>query len=57
MKVTTSKYRAWHILFGNKTPAEAIAQIEAEWSLSEEGQAEFHRLWGNPTSLTKKANA
>jgi hypothetical protein len=44
VKVTTSKHRAWHTLFGNKTPDEAIALIEVEWSLSEAGQAEFKRL-------------
>jgi len=44
MTVSTSKHRAWHTLFGNKTPEEAIAAIEAEWSLSAEGQAEFKRL-------------
>ena len=42
--VSTSKHRAWHILFGNKTPEEAIAAIEAEWSLSDAGEAEFKRL-------------
>lgn len=44
IRVTTSRHRAWHTLFGNKTPEEAIAAIEAEWSLSERGEAEFKRL-------------
>lgn len=44
VKVKTSKHRAWHTLFGTKTPEEAIAVIEAEWSLSKEGEAEFKRL-------------
>lgn len=44
IRVKTGKHRAWHQLFGNKTPEEAIAAIEAEWSLSKEGQAEFKRL-------------
>lgn len=44
IRVTTSKHRAWHTLFGNRTPEEAIAAIEAEWSLSKEGEAEFKRL-------------
>ena len=44
VRIKTSKHRAWHTLFGNKTPEEAIAQIEAEWSLSKQGQAEFKRL-------------
>ncbi|CAN5584202.1 hypothetical protein BH10ACI1_BH10ACI1_15930 [soil metagenome] len=47
IRVSTSKHRAWHTLFGNKTPGEAIAAIEAEWSLSEAGQAEFKRLTEN----------
>jgi hypothetical protein len=52
--VTTGKHRAWHQLFGNKTPAEAIAQIEAEWSLSANGQAEFKRLSGNICLMQRK---
>jgi hypothetical protein len=44
VRVKTSKHRAWHTLFGNKTPEEAIATIQAEWSLSKEGEAEFKRL-------------
>lgn len=44
IKVTTTKHRAWHTLFGAATPEEAIAIIEAEWSLSKAGQAEFNRL-------------
>ena len=44
VKVSTSKHRAWHTLFGNKTPEEAIALIEAEWSLFAEGLTEFKRL-------------
>lgn len=52
--VGASKHRAWHTLFGNKTPAEAIALIEAEWSLSEQGQAEFKRLSGNVVLMKRK---
>lgn len=44
VRVKTSKHRAWHTLFGAQTPEEAIATIEAEWSLSETGFAEFKRL-------------
>jgi hypothetical protein len=44
VRVNTNKHRAWHQLFGSKTPEEAIAVIEAEWSLSKEGEAEFKRL-------------
>lgn len=44
VRVKTSKHRAYHTLFGSSTPEEAIAILEAEWSLSKEGEAEFKRL-------------
>lgn len=44
VKVKTSKHRAYHTLFGSATPEEAIAILQAEWSLSEKGEAEFKRL-------------
>lgn len=44
IRIKTNKHRAWHILFGSKTPQEAIATIEDEWSLSQAGEAEFKRL-------------
>jgi hypothetical protein len=44
VRVKTNKHRAWHQLFGSQTPEEAIATIEAEWSLSEAGEREFKRL-------------
>ena len=44
VRVRTGKHRAWHQLFGNKTPAEAMQVIQEEWSLSKEGEAEFKRL-------------
>jgi hypothetical protein len=44
VRVKTGKHRAWHQLFGNKTPEEAIQAIQDEWSLSKEGEAEFKRL-------------
>lgn len=44
IRVKTNKHRAWHLLFGSQTPEEAIATIEAEWSLSKTGEAEFKRL-------------
>lgn len=44
IRVKTGKHRAWHQLFGNKTAEEAIEVIQAEWSLSKEGVAEFNRL-------------
>jgi hypothetical protein len=47
VKVSTSKHRAWHTLFGAATPDEAIEIIKAEWSLSREGQTEFKRLTSN----------
>ncbi len=52
--VGASKHRAWHTLFGNRTPAEAIALIEAEWSLSGEGQAAFNRLSGNVVLMKRR---
>lgn len=44
VRVKTGKHRAWHQLFGSKTPDEAIAVILDEWSLSVKGQAEFKRI-------------
>lgn len=44
VRVKTGKHRAWHQLFGSKTPEEAIQVILDEWSLSKQGQAEFKRL-------------
>ena len=55
VQVSTSKHRAWHILFGNKTPTEAIAQIEVEWSLSVEAEALFEKLSGNVVLMERKA--
>lgn len=47
IKVRTSKHRAWHTLFGAQTPEEAIETIKREWSLSEQGKAEFLKLTKN----------
>ena len=44
VRVKTGKHRAWHTLFAAQTPEEAIATIQAEWSLSDKGKAEFKRL-------------
>lgn len=44
IKVKTGKHRAWHQLFGSKTPDEAMEIIKSEWSLSEAGLTEFKRL-------------
>lgn len=41
--VNMTKHEAWHILFSNMTPQEAIENIEEEWSLSKEGEASFRR--------------
>jgi hypothetical protein len=54
-RVRTSKHRAWHTLFGAATPEEAIETIRREWSLSEEGQAEFNRLSGNIVLMKRSA--
>ena len=43
-RVKTGKHRAFHTLFGSATPDEAIKILLAEWSLSEQGCAEFKRL-------------
>lgn len=55
IKVRTTKHRAWHTLFGAQTPEEAIETIRREWSLSEEGQAEFNRLSGNVVLMKRSA--
>lgn len=39
--VNMTKHEAWHILFGNRLPQEAIELIEEEWSLSRQGEASF----------------
>lgn len=44
IKVKTGKHRAFHTLFGTATPEEAVEIIRNEWSLSEQGEAEFKRL-------------
>lgn len=54
VKVNTTKHRAWHTVFGAATPEEAIALIKAEWSLSQEGQAEFKRLTENVRLFRRK---
>jgi hypothetical protein len=53
VKVQTGKHRAWHALFGNCTPDEAIDIIKREWSLSDEGQREYDRLRGNVAPLRR----
>lgn len=41
--VNMTKHEAWHILFGNLMPEEAIELIEAEWALDRVGEAAFRR--------------
>ena len=41
VRVNQTKHRAWHILFSNLTPEEAIEYIKANWSLSKEGELAF----------------
>jgi hypothetical protein len=53
-KVSTSKHRAWHTLFGAQTPEEAIETIKREWSLDQEAQKTFERLTGNVTLLPRR---
>lgn len=53
-KVSVSKHRAWHTLFGTALPEEAIEIIKREWSLSEEGEQALTRLLGNVSLLRRK---
>jgi len=53
-KVSVSKHRAWHTLFGAMTPNEAIEAIGREWSLSADAQEEFARLTGNVQLMKRK---
>lgn len=53
-KVSVSRHRAWHTLFGNQTPDEAIETIRRDWSLGTDGKREYERLKGNVSLLRKK---
>lgn len=53
-KVSVSKHRAWHTLFGTALPEEAIEIIRREWSLPEEGEQALKRLLGNVSLLRRK---
>jgi hypothetical protein len=53
-KVSVSKHRAWHTLFGTALPEEAIEIIKAEWSLTVEGEQSLKRLLGNVSLLRRK---
>lgn len=53
-KVSVSRHRAWHTLFGTALPEEAIEIIKQEWSLTEEGEQTLQRLLGNVSLLRRK---
>lgn len=53
-KVSVSRHRAWHTLFGTATPDEAMETIRRDWSLSEEGEKALKRLLGNVSLLRRK---
>lgn len=53
-KVTVSRHRAWHTLFGTALPEEAIEIIKREWSLTEEGERALRQLVGNVSLLRRK---
>jgi hypothetical protein len=54
MRVSVSKHRAWHTLFGTALPEEAIEIIRKEWSLTDEGEQSLKRLLGNISLLRRK---
>lgn len=53
-KVSVTKHRAWHALFGCQTPEEAIETIRREWSLDAEAEREYERLKGNVELLKNR---
>ena len=53
-KVSVSRHRAWHTLFGTALPDEAIEIIRSEWSLPKEGEQALKRLLGNVSLLRRK---
>ncbi len=53
-RVSVSRHRAWHILFGTALPEEAIEIIRSEWSLTEEGERTLRRLLGNVSLIRRK---
>lgn len=54
MKVSVSKHRAWHTLFGTALPEEAIEIIKREWSLPKEGEQALRQMLGNVSLLRRK---
>jgi hypothetical protein len=53
-RVSVSRHRAWHTLFGTALPEEAIEIIRSEWSLPEEGERTLRQLLGNVSLLRRK---
>lgn len=53
-KVSVSRHRAWHTLFGTALPEEAIEIIRKDWSLTKEGEQTLKRLLGNVSLLRRK---
>lgn len=53
-RVSVSKHRAWHTLFGTALPEEAVEIIRSEWSLPEEGEKTLKGLLGNISLLRRK---
>jgi hypothetical protein len=53
-KVSVSRHRAWHTLFGTALPDEAIEIIRSEWGLTAEGEHSLKRLLGNVSLLRRK---
>lgn len=53
-KISVSKHRAWHILFGTALPEEAIEIIRREWSLTDEGERTLQALLGNISFLRRQ---
>jgi hypothetical protein len=53
-RVSVSKHRAWHTLFGTALPEEAIEIIRKEWSLTAEGEQSLKQLLGTISLLRRK---
>jgi hypothetical protein len=53
-RVSVSRHRAWHTLFGTALPEEAIEIIRSEWSLTEEGVRTLRQLLGNVSPLRRR---
>lgn len=53
-RISVSKHRAWHTLFGTALPEEAVDVIRREWGLPEEGERTLRGLLGNVSLLRRK---